>query len=75
MATNVPGIALGILTADCAPMLLADTEADVIGAAHAGWKGALGGVIEQVVARDGGAGREARAHRGRHRPLHRTSRV
>ena len=51
MATNVPGIVLGILTADCAPLLLADTEAGVIGAAHAGWKGALGGVIEQVIAR------------------------
>ena len=51
MATNVPGIVLGILTADCAPLLLADTEAGVVGAAHAGWKGALGGVIEQVIAR------------------------
>ena len=40
MATNVPGLALGILTADCAPVLFADAEADVIGAAHAGWKGA-----------------------------------
>src|SRR5580658_5686219 len=44
MATNVPGIALGILTADCAPVLLADNDAKVIGAAHAGWKGAAGGV-------------------------------
>jgi polyphenol oxidase len=50
MATNVPGIALGILTADCAPVLLADTRAKVIGAAHAGWKGAVSGVIESVVA-------------------------
>jgi YfiH family protein len=49
MATNVPGIALGILTADCAPVLLADNEAGVIGAAHAGWKGAAGGVIAAVV--------------------------
>ena len=49
MATNVPGIALGILTADCAPVLLADDDARVIGAAHAGWKGALGGVIANVV--------------------------
>jgi polyphenol oxidase len=50
MATDVPGIALGILTADCAPVLLADTEAGVIGAAHAGWKGALGGVTDSVIA-------------------------
>jgi hypothetical protein len=49
MATNVPGIAIGILTADCAPVLLADAKAKVIGAAHAGWKGALGGVIESVL--------------------------
>ena len=50
MATNVPGVALGILTADCAPVLLADAEAKVVGAAHAGWKGALGGVIESTIA-------------------------
>lgn len=49
MATNVPGIALGILTADCAPVLLADPDAGVVGAAHAGWKGAQGGVIAAVV--------------------------
>jgi copper oxidase (laccase) domain-containing protein len=50
MVTDRPGLALGILTADCAPVLLADREAGVIGAAHAGWKGALGGVIEATVA-------------------------
>jgi YfiH family protein len=50
MATKVPGIALGILTADCAPVLLADAEAGVIGAAHAGWKGAIGGVTDGVIA-------------------------
>lgn len=50
MATNQPGIALGILTADCAPTLLADDQAKVIGAAHAGWKGAHGGVIAGVIA-------------------------
>jgi len=50
MATNVPGFTLGVLTADCAPVLLADVEARVIGAAHAGWKGALAGVIESAVA-------------------------
>ena len=50
MATKSPGIALGILTADCAPVLLADNDAGVIGAAHAGWKGAADGIIANVVA-------------------------
>jgi polyphenol oxidase len=50
MVTDQPGLALGILTADCTPVLLADTDAAVIGAAHAGWKGALGGIIESTVA-------------------------
>ena len=50
MATDRPGLALGILTADCAPVLLADAQAGVIGAAHAGWRGAFGGVVESVVA-------------------------
>lgn len=49
MASATPGIALGILTADCAPVLFADEEAGVIGAAHAGWKGALGGIIESTL--------------------------
>jgi YfiH family protein len=44
MVSNLPGIILGILTADCAPVLLADAEAGVIGAFHAGWKGAIGGI-------------------------------
>jgi YfiH family protein len=50
MATRTPGIALGILTADCAPVLFADSQARVIGAAHAGWKGALGGIVESTLA-------------------------
>ncbi len=50
MVTKTPGLALGILTADCAPVLFADMEAKIIGAAHAGWKGALGGVLEATVA-------------------------
>ena len=50
MVTNRPGLALGILTADCAPVLLADLQAGVIGAAHAGWKGAFSGVVESTVA-------------------------
>jgi YfiH family protein len=49
MVTATPGLALGILTADCAPVLLADHTAKVIGAAHAGWKGALGGVLEAAL--------------------------
>jgi len=50
VATATRGLALGILTADCAPVLLADPHARVIGAAHAGWRGAHGGVIKAVVA-------------------------
>jgi YfiH family protein len=50
MVTNLPGLALGILTADCAPVLFADADAGVIGAAHAGWKGALGGVTDSAIA-------------------------
>jgi YfiH family protein len=50
MVTDRPGIALGILTADCAPVLLADPEARVVGAAHAGWRGAISGIVEETVA-------------------------
>jgi YfiH family protein len=50
MVTAQPGIALGILTADCCPILLADAEGGVVGAAHAGWKGAEAGVMDEVVA-------------------------
>jgi len=50
MVTTRPGIALGVLAADCAPILFADAEAGVIGAAHGGWRGALGGVAEATVA-------------------------
>ncbi len=49
LVTRAAGLALGILTADCAPVLLADAQARVVGAAHAGWRGALGGVLEAVV--------------------------
>ncbi len=48
--TDRPGFALGILTADCAPVLFADTQAGVVGAAHAGWKGALHGVTDSTLA-------------------------
>ncbi len=50
MVTDRPGLALGIATADCAPVLFADATAGVIGACHAGWKGAIGGVVEATVA-------------------------
>jgi len=49
MVTQRKGVALGILTADCAPVLFADAGAEVIGAAHAGWRGALSGVLEATV--------------------------
>lgn len=49
LVTDRPGIALGIVTADCAPVLLADRDAGVIGAAHAGWKGAIGGVTDSTI--------------------------
>jgi YfiH family protein len=50
LVTDRPGVLLGILTADCAPVLLADREAGVVGAAHAGWRGALAGVSEATIA-------------------------
>ncbi|MBV7394937.1 peptidoglycan editing factor PgeF [Mameliella sediminis] len=49
MVTATPGIAIAVLTADCQPVLLADAEAGVIGAAHAGWRGARDGVLEATV--------------------------
>lgn len=51
LVTDRPGVALGILTADCAPVLLADARAGVVGAAHAGWRGAFDGVVEATIAR------------------------
>jgi YfiH family protein len=50
MVTNRPGVLLGIVTGDCAPVLFADAEAGVIGAAHAGWRGAVAGVLEATIA-------------------------
>src|SRR5689334_4734187 len=50
LVTKTRGKSLGILTADCVPVLFADPEAGVIGAAHAGWKGAIGGVLQETVA-------------------------
>lgn len=51
VATATPGLAVGVVTADCGPILLADAQAGVVAAAHAGWKGALAGVTDAVVAR------------------------
>jgi len=50
IVTRVPGLAIGVSTADCGPILFADAQARVIGAAHSGWRGALTGVIESTVA-------------------------
>lgn len=49
LVTDRPGLLLGVVTADCTPVLFADREAGVIGAAHAGWKGAIAGVTERTI--------------------------
>ena len=49
LVTRVPGLVLTVLTADCQPVLLADHEAGVIGAAHAGWRGTLAGILEATI--------------------------
>jgi len=59
LVTRVPGIALGLLTADCMPVLFADPRARVIGAAHAGWRGARAGILEATVAAMEGLGAKA----------------
>jgi len=59
MATRIPGLALGIITADCAPVLFADPVAGVVGAAHAGWRGAVAGILEETVAAMASLGAEA----------------
>lgn len=56
MVTTTPGIILGTLTADCGPVLFADVQAGVVGAAHAGWKGALSGVTDSTVMKMEGLG-------------------
>ena len=61
LVTDRPGVLLGILTADCAPILLADADAGVVGAAHAGWRGAVAGVAATTVA----AMEKLGAHRSR----------
>jgi polyphenol oxidase len=49
LVTNRPGVILGVLTADCAPILFADARAGIVGTAHAGWRGALAGIVEATV--------------------------
>ena len=49
IVTRVPGLAIGVTTADCGPILFADAQAEVVGATHAGWKGALTGVLEATI--------------------------
>jgi YfiH family protein len=56
LVTRTPGLAIGVLTADCGPILFADAKAGVVGAAHAGWRGAAGGVIEATIAAMEGCG-------------------
>jgi polyphenol oxidase len=63
IVTATPGVALAILTADCQPVLFADRDAGVIGAAHAGWRGALDGVLEATVdAMEGLGARRGQIH-------------
>lgn len=61
LVTRRPGLLIGVVTADCAPVLLADREASVVAAAHAGWRGAVGGVLENTLAAMEGLGAR-RAH-------------
>ncbi|WP_245408083.1 peptidoglycan editing factor PgeF [Rhodobium orientis] len=63
VVTATPGIAVGVTTADCGPVLFADADAGVVGAAHAGWKGAVGGVLDNTIAAMEGKGaRRERIH-------------
>jgi len=50
IVTSTPGLVIGVVTADCAPVLLADAEAGIVAAAHAGWRGAVAGVTDQAIA-------------------------
>ena len=71
MVTDEPGMLLGIVTADCAPVLFADAEARVIGAAHAGWRGAVGGVLENTLEAMCDLGASCNPNRCRDRAGHR----
>ncbi len=69
LVTATPGMVLGVLTADCGPVLFADPKAGVIGAAHAGWKGALDGVLENTIEAMVTLGADAKQHRRLPRPV------
>ncbi len=56
MVTDRPGLALGVITADCAPVLFADRARGIVGAAHAGWRGAAGGILDATAAAMRGLG-------------------
>ena len=58
LVTRVPGLAIGVSTADCGPVLFADPQARVVGAAHAGWRGAVSGVLEATITAMEGLGAE-----------------
>lgn len=60
LVTRTRGLVIGVLAADCAPVLFADPEAQVIGAAHAGWRGAVGGIVEATIAAMEGIGADRR---------------
>jgi YfiH family protein len=60
LVTATPGVVVGVLTADCAPLLLADPQAKVVGAAHAGWRGAVTGIGESTIAAMEGLGAQRR---------------
>ena len=70
LVTKTPGIALSVLTADCQPVLFADSGAGVIGAAHAGWRGAQNGILEATIDAMVEIGRPARPDPCRDRPYH-----
>ena len=67
MVTNRPGIAVGVGTADCGPILFADPAAHVVAAAHAGWRGALAGILESTIDAMESLGATPRRHRRRAR--------
>ena len=71
MVTDRPGLGLGIVTADCAPVLFADASAGIVGATHAGWRGAVAGVLEATISAMIALGSRAGADHRRRRTVHR----
>ncbi len=63
LVTSLHGVAIGVSTADCVPVLLADEKAHIIGAAHAGWRGAVGGIVQRTVRAMGELGASASSMR------------